>query len=132
MATFQERLRDVLGPAGYKICMRRSIQSVILYEAHRCLKPKLPSLKIFQRKAAFLEQARTLLRTLDFIADDLKSEVMWRTGTSREQLTPEAAWKRFKLIERELRKFEVQIKPYMEGNSHAEACDLLVQELSVS
>ena len=42
------------------------------------------------------------------------------------------AWKRFRLIGRELDKLTEKIKPHiMEGRSHEEACDAMVQEMFV-
>jgi len=110
--------------------MRRSVQSVLLYEAHRCVASKLPALRPFQRKLAFFDQANALLDSLTFIQAHQKKEVMWRTATSKEILHPEVAWKRMRLIERELAKLREKIKPhYMAGRSHNDACEILVQEL---
>lgn len=82
MATFQERLKHAIGARGYEHCMRRSVQTVILFEAHRCISDKLPSLRPFQRKLAFFDQAMALLEGTNLLPHQ-KDEVMWRTGTSR-------------------------------------------------
>lgn len=145
--TFQDRLKHAIGPRGYENCMRRSVQSVILYEAHRCVEARLPSLRPFQRKLAFFDQANALLDTLDFLHMHQKEEVMWRTATSKETLMPEVAWKRMRLIDRELVKLSEKVQPFIdkvklsneeeiggattsqqkERSTHMQSCDLLVQ-----
>ena len=92
MASFQERFKQALGPRGYEQCMRRSVQTVILYEAHRCIASRLSSLRPFQRKLAFFDQALALLAQSDLLPHQ-REEVMWRTGTSKESMQPETAWK---------------------------------------
>ena len=42
------------------------------------------------------------------------------------------AWKRSRLIDRELSKLAEKIRPHMEGRSHEEACEAMVQEMYVS
>ena len=67
MTTFEDKLKEAMGEKGYGYQMRRSIQTVILYEANRIIKPKLPPLRPFQRKLAFTDQAKTLIAELDCI-----------------------------------------------------------------
>ena len=74
----------------------------ILYEAKRCVAGRLPSLRPFQRKAAFMGQAFALLDSLDFLYPHQKAEILWRTASSKEQLDAEVAWKRAKCVEKEL------------------------------
>ena len=50
------------------------------------------SLKPFQRKWALVATAIELLKTLDFLNDYQRQEIMFRTGTSKEQLPPVLAW----------------------------------------
>jgi hypothetical protein len=134
MSTFQERLKAVIGPRGYEGVMRRSVQSAILYEAKRCIAPRFASLRPFQRKVAFMDQAHALIESLDFLFDHHKEEILWRTATSKEQLQPDFAWKRMKLIEKEMESIaSTKIKPFLgRGRAHEESCDLLVQSLYVS
>jgi len=128
MATFQARIEAELGPRGYENCMRRSVQSVVLYEAHRCVSPQLTSLRPFQRKLAFFDQANALLESLTFMHAHQKSEVMWRTATSKEIMQPDVAWKRRTLIERELSKLREKIKDHMDkSKNHNVACDAMAQ-----
>lgn len=131
MSTFQERIKAVIGPRGYEGVMRRSLQSVILYEAKRCIAPRFGSLRPFQRKCAFMDQAHALIDSLDFLLEHHKAEILWRTATSKEQLQPDFAWKRMKLIEKEMEMIaNSKIKPFLaRGRAHEEACDLLVQSL---
>ena len=132
MTTFQARVKEAMGPRGYENCMRRSVQSVILYEAHRCIADRLPSLRPFQRKLAFMDQCRALIRTINLLPHQ-REEIMWRTGTSKEQMLPETAWKRMKLIEKELEKLQEKIQPFCDGQkSHAEVCDSFIQNQYVS
>jgi hypothetical protein len=133
MLTFQDRLKDLVGTRGYENTMRRSLQSIILYEAKRCISPRLSSLRPFQRKVAFLDQACALVESLDFLFPHQKDEILWRTATSKEQLAPDFAWKRMKLIEKEMISLSQQVKPFVNtGRSHDESVDLLVQHLYVS
>lgn len=67
MSTWLERLILLVGPRGYHDCMRRSLQSVILYEAKRCIEDELPNLKPFQRKIALMDQANGLIDSLPFL-----------------------------------------------------------------
>jgi hypothetical protein len=134
MSTFQERLKAVVGPRGYEPSMRRSLQSAILYEAKRCIAPRFQSLRPFQRKVAFMDQANALIDSLDFVLEHQKREILWRTATSKEQLLPDFAWKRLKLIEKECELIaKTKVKPFLaRGRTHEESCDLLIQSLYVS
>lgn len=130
MQSFQVRLNEKLGPKGYEPGMRRSVQSAIMFEAQRCVQDKLDKMRPFQRKIAFFDQLVAILESLDFIPPHYRAEVMWRTATSKEAMTPEIAWKRSRLIERELTKLAEKIKPWMQtGNSHEEACEAMLQEM---
>jgi len=130
MATWQDRLKAVIGPRGYENCMRRSLQTAILYEAKRCVAHRLPSLRPFQRKAAFMDQAFALLDSLDFLYPHQKAEILWRTASSKEQLDADIAWKREKGIEKELEKLAAEMKPLVaKAKTHEEACNMLVQTL---
>lgn len=77
-ATWQGRLKAAIGPRGYHIGMRRSLQTIILYEAKRAIEPRLKTLRPYQRKAAFMEQCFFLLDSLDFIFANQKVEILWR------------------------------------------------------
>ena len=115
---FVERLLHALGSKGYDNICRRSVQTAVLYEAHRCIADKIPTMRPFQRKIAFFDQARALLEATG-LTQQQQLEVMWRTGTSKEALNPETAWKRFKLIEKELEKISEKVKPLCKiGKSH--------------
>jgi hypothetical protein len=130
MSTFAERLRNATSP-GYDNSLRRSIQSVVLFEARRILSQietqrtaeNLENLKAFQKKHVHWELANALLETTDLLPHQ-RAAVMWRTGTSREPLGPETAWKRSKTIDKELKAICDSIRPLQaDGRSHDEAID---------
>lgn len=130
MATWQDRLKGVIGPRGYENCMRRSLQTVLLYEAKRCVAHRLPSLRPFQRKAAYMDQAIALLDSLDFLYPHQKGEVLWRTASSKEVLDSDIGWKREKGIEKELSVLAKKIKPFVaKAQTHDEAVNMLIQDL---
>ena len=131
MATFQERLKQAMGGRGYDNGMRRSVQSAILYEAHRCIEGRLQSLRPFQRKLAFYDQAVALVDAMDILPHQ-KIEIMWRTGSSKEAMQPDTAWKRMKLIKRAVERIAEKIKPLTQGRSHDDACDMFIQQQYVS
>lgn len=145
-----------MGERGYENCMRRSVQTVILFEANRCLQSRLQTLRPFQRKIAFFDQAKALVDQCDLLPHQ-REEVMWRTGTSKEPMaietvslfflkgssnlfhfshilesilsTKKKAWKRMKLIEKELEKLLDKVRPlFREGMSHEECCNEFIQK----
>lgn len=129
MATWEDRLIRVLGPRGFENSLRRPIQTIVLYEANRCVGPLIPSLRPFQRKIAYWDMANALVNSLTFLMPHQKVEVMWRTATSKEPMNPETAWKRRKLLNKEMEKIASEVRPLMvEGKSHDEAVDLYIQQ----
>lgn len=130
--TFQAHVKAAY-KGDYKSCMRRSLQSVVLYEADRCLLPRYPQLRPFQKKYALIATAMGLLKTLDFLNDFQRQEVMFRTNSSKEPLAADLAWRRMKLITREVHQTIVpKAKAVIEkeenrGKTHDEICDLALQ-----
>jgi hypothetical protein len=123
---------QTLGEKGYDNASRRSVQTAILYEAHRCIADKLPTMRPFQRKIAFFDQARALLEATA-LSPQQQSEIMWRTGTSKESLNSETAWKRLKLVEKELENISEKVKPLCkDGKSHDDVVDEFVVQQFVS
>lgn len=105
-------------------------EPAILYEAKRCVAPRLPGLRPFQRKAAFMDQAFALLDSLAFLYPHQKAEILWRTASSKEQLDADIAWKREKGIEKELESLAEKIKPFIDKAAyHNEAVNMLVQNM---
>jgi len=51
---WQDRLKVIVGPDGYEPYMRRSMQTVVLYEAKRCIKPRIARLRPFQKRALLM------------------------------------------------------------------------------
>ncbi len=132
MTSFVERLKEALGERGYESYTRRSVQTAILFEALRCLCDQLPAMRPFQRKLAFYDQAKALLGATGFSSQQ-QTEIMWRTGTSREVLNPESAWKRAKLVEKEVEKIRDKVKPLCGvGKSHHAIVDEYIQQQYVS
>jgi hypothetical protein len=87
MVTWQEKVKGIFGPNGYdNSTMRRSLQAIVLYEAKRCASTAMATMKPFQRKAAFLDQCKALVESLDLLYPHQKAEVLWRTATSKEQV----------------------------------------------
>ena len=123
MANFQERLHQAIGEYGgtYDPVMRRSFQTVLMYEANRCLKDKLPSLRPFQRKLAVFDQAKYLLEEISgesslvgLTSREKWEEILWRTGTSRESLNPESMWSRVCRLMKDVEKVTEQVREFIE------------------
>jgi hypothetical protein len=133
MSTFQDKLKEAMGEKGYDNAMRRSVQTIILYEANRMIKDKLNALRPFQRKLAFFDQAKALVEELDCLPSPHREEVLWRTASSKEPMLAETAWKRMKMIEKDIEKMAEKIKPLCtDGKGHHEVCSEYVQQLYVS
>lgn len=132
MATFMDRFKLAIGERGYEPAMRRSIQTVVLYEAHRCIASRMPSMRPFQRKVAFFDQAKAILEATGFMPHQ-QEEIMWRTGTSKEAMNAETGWKRLKLIEKEINSLRARIRPFCEeGKSHDDVVNQYIQQQFVS
>lgn len=84
MTTWQERIHALLPDRGYEQYIRRSLQTVILYEAKRCLVDQIAAMRPFQRKAAFLDQCHALAESLTFLQPHERQEVFWRTASGKE------------------------------------------------
>lgn len=128
MSSWEARVNDAFGPSGYENCMRRSLQTVILYEANRCIASALPTLRPFQRKLAYLDMANALVNSLDALMPHQKVEVLWRTGTSKEPMNAETAWKRRKLLNKELENIKDFAMPLLVGRTHDQALDVFIQQ----
>jgi hypothetical protein len=129
--TFQGRLDGAMGERGYTPHMRRSVQTVILYEAHRCLKDKLPSLKPFQRKLAVYDQANHLLLESSLLPYQ-REEVLYKTASSRESLNPESLWRRLKKVPKEVGRVAEQVRPLITSSkTHLECYHAFLQKTYV-
>lgn len=140
MATFSERLREALGPDGYDTCLRRSVQSVTLYEAKRILTQmeaqrtaeNLASLRAFQRKYVYWEIAKAVLETTSLTPHE-RAQVWWKTATSKEPLGDETAWKRGRVIEKELKALADTIRPVFASHPDDDAAiDEFIRQSFVS
>jgi hypothetical protein len=59
-----------------------------------------------------------------------KTEILWRTATSRELMKPDVAWKRVKLIEKELKALAKEAENFeIPGRSHQDLCNMVVRSL---
>ena len=115
--------------------MRRLVQTVVLSEANRCLKDRYSALRPFQRKIALYDTAVDLINTLDIIPSHLRSEIMYRTASGKLPLSADLAWRRMRLIDREIAKTIIpKIKPFYEGNDkdHKTVCAEFIQDQYVS
>jgi len=122
MASFQERLHQAIAEYGgeYDPVMRRSFQTVLMFEANRCLRDKLPGLRPFQRKLAVFDQAKYLLEEISGESSIVglttrakKEEIMWRTATSKEPLNPESMWSRASRLTKDVEKVAEQVREYI-------------------
>ena len=132
-SVWQERLKRIIGPTGYQPYMRRSMQTIVLYEAKRCIAPRVSRLRPFQKRALLLSIVYSVLREIDFMTSSDKEAVLWKTQRSREQLDDVTAWKRCKIIQRDLNKLLLEIPQYtVPGRPHGIAVDMMVQGMFVS
>lgn len=91
MSTWNDRLKDFFGPKGYdSATMRRSLQMIVLFEAKRCSAKALATMKPFQRKAAYLDQCKALVESMDLLFPHQKPEILWRTATSKEEVSADS------------------------------------------
>eukprot|EP00429_Kryptoperidinium_foliaceum_P013749 CAMPEP_0176030282 /NCGR_PEP_ID=MMETSP0120_2-20121206/14894_1 /TAXON_ID=160619 /ORGANISM="Kryptoperidinium foliaceum, Strain CCMP 1326" /LENGTH=180 /DNA_ID=CAMNT_0017363521 /DNA_START=61 /DNA_END=603 /DNA_ORIENTATION=+ len=115
---FVVRLEEALGENGYSPAARRSVQTAILYEAHRSLGDQLPKMRPFQRKLAVMDQAKALIAAAP-IQHSLKQEILWRTTSSREDMDPQTVWKKIQNIRRELDKLRETMEAFdKDGKTH--------------
>ena len=127
--SFQSRVKNAIN-GKYRPIMHRSVQSLVLYEADRCLKDRYSCLKPFQQKFALLATASDLLETFDFLDDAARQEIM---NAGKDALKPVQAWRRMKSITKELDgNFLPKAKVLLEdegnqGKSHDEICEMLLQ-----
>lgn len=132
--SFQVRVKNAT-KGTYQNCMRRSLQTVALYEANRCLTNRYSTLRPFQRKSALMATATDLLNTLDFLNDYHRQEIMFRTQASKEPLEPDLAWRRMKQISREINQTILpKAKKFIKNEdnrekSHNEICEMLLQSM---
>eukprot|EP00934_Nitzschia_sp_Nitz4_P002564 Nitzschia sp. Nitz4//scaffold180_size44305//19578//20627//NITZ4_007238-RA/size44305-processed-gene-0.10-mRNA-1//1//CDS//3329539464//2554//frame0 len=129
MTTFLERFKQELGDRGYESSIRRSVQAVVLYEAKRCVASRLAAMRPFQRRVALYDQVKALSTALGLLPHQ-QEEILWRTGTSKEPIDSDLAWKRVKLIERDISNLRAKIKPFcQEGMAHDEIMDKYIQHI---
>jgi hypothetical protein len=116
--------------------MRRSLQTIVLCEAYRCLNVlhEQYNFKSYQLKFAFYEQVVGLLHQLPFLHTDKDREmVLYRKLTTTEPISPEHAWKRWKRTENELKNLVERLKQFTApGRRHEAICDLMGISLHVS
>jgi len=130
---FAARLNASIG-RRYSNSMRRSVQTVVLFEANRCLKERYHVLRPFQRKVALFDTARDIIETLDFIPVYHRMEIMFRTATAKLPLSPDLTWRRMKVIDREIKKSLIpKIAPLLHASkTHENVCREFIQREYVS
>lgn len=132
---WQNRLKLVIGTEGYMTYMRRSLQTIVLFEAKRCIGPRLASLRPFQKRTLLLEQVYRLLEAMPgaFLSPYEKEQILWRTQKDGKQLDDVTAWKRAKIIERDLARTIKEFQRFgVQGRTHQESVNLFVQFTYVS
>lgn len=118
-------------------CTHRYMDTYILNSfppQNRCIAQVMPSLRPFQRKVAYIEMANALVESLDFIPPHQRCEILWRTGTSKEPMNADNAWKRRKLLTKDIESIRDAITARASGSEldHDEAIDSYVRNLFVS
>lgn len=107
----------------------------VLTVVARSLATRYKQLKPFQRKFAVYATAVELLKTLDFLNVYQRQEIMFRTNSSKDTLAPDLAWRRMKLIEREIKMHILpKVKEVLEDDdnknkSHDDVCDIVLQKM---
>jgi len=91
-------------------------------------------LRPFQKKFALFATAVEMLKSLDYLTFVQRQEILFRTISSKEPLEPDLAWRRMKLITREISTsiLTAEYKEVIESDqnkdkSHDEICDILLQ-----
>jgi len=127
--SFPDRLAESIG-GRYSAAMRRSVQTVVLYEANRCLKDRYSALRPFQRKIALYDTAVDLINTVEVIPPYLRNEIMYRTASGKLPLSADLAWRRMKLIDREIQKIIIpKITPFFGSDKdHKDICNEFIQD----
>mmetsp|Transcript_15955 Transcript_15955/g.22843 ORF Transcript_15955/g.22843 Transcript_15955/m.22843 type:complete len:156 (+) Transcript_15955:306-773(+) len=130
---FSDRLAAAVG-GRYDPAMRRSVQTVLMYEANRIVQEKYDTLRPFQRKSILFDTCTDLLNSLHFIPEYLRGEILFRTVTGKVPLSPELVWRRMKVIDKEISKSILSaITPFLkEGKSHDDVCEDFIQHQYVS
>lgn len=128
-STFPERLKSAIGGA-YFPAMRRAVQTCVLLEANRCLESRYSVLRPFQRKIALYDTSVDIINTLDYIPLYHRISIMFRTASGKLPLSPELAWRRMKVTEKEIMKAIIEkLEPLLEkGISHEEVCEEFIKE----
>ena len=131
--SFPERLQKALRGA-YTPNMRRSVQTCVLFEADRCLNMQYKRLKPFQRKVALHDTASDIVETLAFIPPHYRIEIMYRTNTKKELLTPVLSWRRMKTIDRDIKNAIIPKINELNapGKTHEQICNIYLQQEYVS
>ena len=135
---WQNRLRLIVGPQGYQPYQRRSLQTIVLYEAKRIIRPLLTRLRPFQKRVLLLEEVYKLLDAIpsDFLNPHQKEQILWRTQKGGKQIDDVRAWQRTKIIERDLVKTIREFKSFLAlstlGRRHQECVNMFVQASYVS
>jgi len=131
--SFKARVHSAI-KGNFEPYMRRSLQSIALYEANRCLEFRYSQLRPFQKKFALFATAVEMLKSLDYLTFVQRQEILFRTISSKEPLEPDLAWRRMKLITREISTsiLTAEYKEVIESDqnkdkSHDEICDILLQ-----
>ena len=76
--------------------------------------------------------ANALVESLTTILPHHKAEILWRTGTSKEPMNADTAWKRRKLLNKEIDNIKEGVTALVAGRTPDEAVDQFIQQQFVS
>mmetsp|Transcript_29836 Transcript_29836/g.62847 ORF Transcript_29836/g.62847 Transcript_29836/m.62847 type:complete len:387 (+) Transcript_29836:562-1722(+) len=77
--SFASRMKDAMR-GEFKPFMKRSFLILALFEAKRCLAPRLSQMRPFQRMIAIMTTAMDLIYTLDFLSEEQKAGIVSMTA----------------------------------------------------
>ena len=76
--------------------------------------------------------ANALVESLFFVPPHRREEILWRTGTSKEAMNADTAWKRRKLLNKDIESIKDAVTSRGAGLGHHEAIDSYLQLQFVS
>mmetsp|Transcript_23650 Transcript_23650/g.42015 ORF Transcript_23650/g.42015 Transcript_23650/m.42015 type:complete len:385 (+) Transcript_23650:63-1217(+) len=126
--SFASRMKDAMR-GEFKPFMKRSFLILALFEAKRCLAPRLSQMRPFQRMIAIMTTAMDLIYTLDFLSEEQKAGIV--SMTARNDARPIIA--KMGMGNGREKRIKEDILPGIaelldEEKTHDEVCDEFVQK----
>eukprot|EP00581_Thalassiosira_minuscula_P033567 CAMPEP_0184475630 /NCGR_PEP_ID=MMETSP0740-20130409/146654_1 /TAXON_ID=385413 /ORGANISM="Thalassiosira miniscula, Strain CCMP1093" /LENGTH=591 /DNA_ID=CAMNT_0026853149 /DNA_START=204 /DNA_END=1981 /DNA_ORIENTATION=+ len=130
--SFASRMKDAMR-GEFKPFMKRSFLILALFEAKRCLAPRLSQMRPFQRMIAIMTTAMDLIYTLDFLSEEQKAGIV--SMTARNDARPIIA--KMGMGNGREKRIKEDILPGIaelldEEKTHDEVCDEFVQKQYIS